>query len=90
LNDSQQSLRDQINEFRRRGVAFNEPSYRSKIAANQAELVNQQNVISKNAKGFESIDSICKQNKYQLDTVVADEASIDEFAEDEVLEEDAE
>jgi hypothetical protein len=47
-------------------------------------------VISKNAKAFESIDSICKQNKYQLDTVVADEASIDEFAEDEVLEEDAE
>ncbi len=90
LNDSQQSLRDQINEFRRRGVAFNEPSYRSKIAANQAEIVNQQNVISKNAKGFESIDSICKQNKYQLDTVVADEASIDELAEDEVLEEDAE
>lgn len=90
LNDSQQSLRDQINEFRRRGVAFNEPSYRSKIAANQADLVNQQNMISKNAKAFESIDSICKQNKYQLDTVVARDASIDEFSEDEVLEEDVE
>ena len=73
LSEAQQGLRDQIAEFRRRGISFNEPMYRSKIATNQAEIVNQQNVISKNIKGFESIDGICSQKKYVLRDSVAED-----------------
>lgn len=86
LTESQQSLRDQITEFRRRGVAFNEPTYRSKIASNQAEIINQQNIVSKNIKGFESLNGICSQKKYTLSSnasSVADEVNSDPMAEDE-------
>jgi len=83
LSEAQQVLRDQITEFRRRGVAFNEPTYRSKIATNQAEIINQGNIVSKNIKGFESINSICSQKKYELSASVIDEPSIDAMDEEE-------
>jgi hypothetical protein len=90
LSEAQQVLRDQITEFRRRGVAFNEPTYRSKIATNQAEIINQGNIVSKNIKGFESIDAICSQKKYELSTSVIDEPSIDAIDEEEFEDLDSE
>lgn len=80
LSEAQQGLRDQIAEFRRRGVSFNEPTYRAKIATNQAEIINQQNVISKNIKGFESIDGVCSQKKYVLSSNRIDD--VDSYSED--------
>ena len=54
-----------------------------KIATNQAEIINQGNIVSKNIKGFESIDGVCSQKKYELSTSVIDEPSIDAMDEEE-------
>lgn len=83
LSESQQGLRDQITDFRRRGVTFNEPAYRSKIATNQAEMINQENIVSKNMKDFESINGVCSQKKYELSPSVIDEPSTDAIDEEE-------
>jgi predicted RNase H-like nuclease (RuvC/YqgF family) len=66
LEETQKTLRAQIQWFKDNGRTFDEAAYTRKISQNQSEIIAAQNSISANVKSFNSVDSICRQNDYEL------------------------
>ncbi|MCX6444559.1 MAG: hypothetical protein NTY85_03375 [Actinobacteria bacterium] len=66
LEETQKTLRAQIQWFKDNGRTFDEAAYIRKISQNQSEIITAQNSISANVKSFNSVDSICRQNDYEL------------------------
>ena len=66
LEETQKTLRAQIQWFKDNGRTFDEAAYTRKISQNQSEIITAQNSISANVKSFNSVDSICRQNDYEL------------------------
>lgn len=66
LEETQKTLRAQIQFFRDNGRTFDEAAYNRKISQNQSEIITAQNSISANVKSFNSVDSTCRQNDFEL------------------------
>jgi hypothetical protein len=66
VEQTQETLRTQIQWFKDHGRTFDEAAYNRKISQNQSEIITMQNTISSTVKLFNSIDKTCRQNDYEL------------------------